>query len=390
MKVFNLVFIVILVGVGAYTITKISNDEPKITYFTQKPENSLGLPELEELKRKPASIEKVALGRKLFMDRRLSHNNTISCAMCHVPEQGFTVNELATAVGIEGRTNRRNAPTIFNVGFYENLFHDGRETSLENQILGPILSFNEMGNPSVGFVLNKISTYQEYQELFDKVYGGPVNLERLLDALASYERSLISGNSKFDKWYYGNNKDLFNESESRGFNLFTGKAKCVSCHSIDKKSALFTDQKFHNTGIGWSRNNEVVNKVYKSKTFPVTLAPGVIIEIEQDHFDETSEQPPNDVGRFEITENPNDSWFYKTPSLRNISITAPYMHNGSLSTLHEVVEFYNKGGEENPYKDKLLTPLNLSKEEKDDLQAFLKTLTGSNVSKLSKEARDSN
>lgn len=389
MKVISLVylFIVLLFVFIFYKTTEFNKLDSKTNQAISS-DNSLGLPDLKILEDTTTSEAKVALGRKLFMDRRLSHNNTISCAMCHVPEQGFTVNELATAVGIEGKTNRRNSPTLLNVAYYKFLFHDGRETSLENQVLGPMLNTNEMGNPSIGFVIDKINTFSDYEGKFEEAYGGSVNLGRLIDALATYERTLISGNSKFDKWHYGNKKMLFNEAETRGFNLFIGKAKCVTCHSVGGKSALFTDQNFHNTGIGWTRNNEVANKVYKSKTFSVTLAPGVVVQVDQNHFDETSESPPNDVGRFEITENPNDSWLYKTPSLRNIAITAPYMHNGSLATLDDVVEFYNNGGEDNPYKDKLITPLHLSNEEKSSLVSFLKTLTGSNVNQLAKEARD--
>lgn len=348
----------------------------------------LGLPDVQHPPDNPPTKEKIALGRKLFMDRRLSHNNTISCAMCHVPEQGFTVNEIATAVGIEGRTNRRNAPTIFNVGYLKTLFHDGREYSLENQVVGPLVSFNEMGNPSIGHAIEKIHKLPDYNGMFEQVFGGPANLERLTQAIAAYERTLVSGNSKFDQWYYGKNEKALNQTEINGFKLFMGKAKCVTCHSVTDKAAIFTDQSFHNTGIGWARNNMVVNKVFESKTFPVTLAPGVIVQVAQDHFDKASEVPQNDVGRFEVTENPKDSWVYKTPSIRNVALTAPYMHDGSLSTLDEVVEFYNKGGEDNPFKDPLLQPLSLSAEEKKALVSFMKALTGSNVKRLEQEARD--
>jgi cytochrome c peroxidase len=349
--------------------------------------DQLGLPEMQHPPDNPPTKEKIALGRKLFMDRRLSHNNTISCAMCHVPEQAFTVNEIATAVGIEGRTNRRNSPTILNVGYLKTLFHDGREYSLENQVLGPLLSFNEMGNPSVGHVIEKIHKLPDYNGMFEEVFGGPANLEHLNQAIAAYERTLVSGNSKFDQWYYGKNEKALNQTEINGFKIFMGKARCVTCHSVTDKAAIFTDQSFHNTGIGWARNNMVVNKAFKSKTFPVTLAPGVVVHVAQDHFDKASEVPQNDVGRFEITENPKDSWAYRTPNIRNVALTAPYMHDGSLLTLEDVVEFYNKGGEDNPFKDPLLQPLGLSVDEKKALVSFMKALTGSNVKQLEKEAR---
>lgn len=366
--------------------------KPERTYEPYPKEDALGLPKMMIPEDNPLTAEKVALGRKLFMDRRLSHNNTISCAMCHVPEQGFAVNELGTAVGLEGRTNKRNAPTIFNVGYYKHLFHDGREFSLENQIIGPMLAENEMGNPSIGFVIQKINSFPDYEGLFEQAFDGKqANLERVSLAIASYERTLVSGNSKFDQWYYGKNAEALNQSEINGFRLFSGKANCISCHTVTKESALFTDQSFHNTGAGWTRNNKVLGKLVDreitKQTYPVALAPGITVEVANDHFDKASEIPKNDVGRFEVTNNPDDSWFYKTPSLRNIALTNPYMHDGSLPTLESVVNFYNAGGEDNPYKDRRLVPLGLTHEEKADLVAFLNALTGSNAKRLEIEAR---
>jgi cytochrome c peroxidase len=391
MRVRNVLFIfsALIIAVALYMAYKKSG----IGYEPYPKGDALGLPAMIIPENNPLTAEKVALGRKLFMDRRLSHNNTISCAMCHVPEQGFVVNEIATAVGLEGRTNKRNAPTIFNVGYYKHLFHDGREFSLENQIIGPLLAENEMGNPSIGFVIEKIDSFPDYQGLFEQAFDGQkANLERVSLAIASYERTMVSGNSKFDQWYFGKNKAALNEREINGFRLFSGKANCISCHTVNKESALFTDQSFHNTGAGWNRNNKVLSSLVKKEvskqTFPVSLAPGITVEVANDHFDKASEVPKNDVGRFEVTSNPNDSWLYKTPSLRNIQLTAPYMHDGSLRTLDNVVDFYNVGGEDNPYKDQRLVPLGLTQDEKADLVAFMKALTGSNVKRLEKEARD--
>ena len=391
MRVRNILFIfsALIIAVALYMAYKKSG----IGYEPYPKGDALGLPAMIIPENNPLTAEKVALGRKLFMDRRLSHNNTISCAMCHVPEQGFVVNEIATAVGLEGRTNKRNAPTIFNVGYYKHLFHDGREFSLENQIIGPLLAENEMGNPSIGFVIEKIDSFPDYQGLFEQAFDGQkANLERVSLAIASYERTMVSGNSKFDQWYFGKNKAALNEREINGFRLFSGKANCISCHTVNKESALFTDQSFHNTGAGWNRNNKVLSSLVKKEvskqTFPVSLAPGITVEVANDHFDKASEVPKNDVGRFEVTSNPNDSWLYKTPSLRNIQLTAPYMHDGSLRTLDNVVDFYNVGGEDNPYKDQRLVPLGLTQDEKADLVAFMKALTGSNVKRLEKEARD--
>ena len=385
-------FILILIVAVLYKAVEMLNKSGD-THEPFSKEDALGLPAMTIPEDNPLTAEKVALGRKLFMDRRLSQNNTISCAMCHVPEQGFVVNEIATAVGLEGRTNKRNAPTIFNVGYYKHLFHDGREFSLENQIIGPLLAENEMGNPSIGFVIEKINSFPDYQGLFEEAFDGQkANLERVSLAIASYERTMVSGNSRFDQWYFGKNKTALNEREINGFRLFSGKANCISCHAVNKESALFTDQSFHNTGAGWSRNNKVlsslVTKEASKQTFPVSLAPGVTVEVANDHFDKASEVPKNDVGRFEVTSNPDDSWLYKTPSLRNVQLTAPYMHDGSLRTLENVVDFYNVGGEDNPYKDPRMVPLGLTQAEKADLVAFMNALTGSNVKRLEKEARE--
>jgi cytochrome c peroxidase len=355
--------------------------------FSNTNTEQLGLPKMQYPSDNQPSKQKIVLGRKLFMDRRLSHNNTISCAMCHVPEQGFTVNEIATAVGIEGRTHRRNSPTIFNVGYLGALFHDGRESSLENQAIGPFLAFNEMGNPSIGHIIEKIKTLDDYNGMFEEAFGAEVSLDRVTKAIATYERSLVAGNSKFDRWNYGKDKKALNQIEINGFNIFMNKGRCVSCHSINEKDAIFTDQLFHNTGIGWSRNNRVVNNLYEKNTFTVRLAPGVEVQVANDQVDSAAEKPQNDVGRFEITEDPKDSWAYLTPTLRNVTLTAPYMHDGSLSTLEDVVDFYNKGGEDNPLKDAILKPLGLNEVEKHALVAFLKTLTGSNVKQLEVDAR---
>jgi cytochrome c peroxidase len=384
-KLFSVIFFIYLI----YSIADYRNEFSISHLFTKgyALETPLGLPDMNHPIDNMPTAEKIALGRKLFMDRRLSHNNTISCGMCHVPEQGFTSNELATAVGIEGRSHRRNSPTIFNVGYYQFLFHDGREFTLENQVIGPMLAFNEMGNPSIGHVIEKIRNLNDYSGLFEEAFGGGVTLERLSQAIASYERFLVSGNSKFDQWHYGEDKNALNQEEINGFEIFIGKGGCVTCHTINDKTALFTDQSFHNTGIGWARNNKVIKKEYDSETFPVQLAPGVIVHVKHDYLETSSEKPQNDVGRFEITEDPKDSWKYKTPSLRNLTVTAPYMHDGSLATLEEVVSFYNKGGEDNPDKDSLLKPLGLSAKEQFSLVAFLKSLTGDNIKQLEQEAR---
>jgi cytochrome c peroxidase len=341
----------------------------------------LGLPPLVIPASNPLTQEKIDLGRRLFMDRRLSHNNVMSCGMCHVPEQGFTSHELGAAIGVEGRSHRRNSPAIFNVGYQHSLFHDGREPHLEDQIWGPLLSRNEMDMPSIGYVVEKVRQLPEYKGLFEAAFNGSVNAERLGQALASYERTFVSGNSRFDRWYYGGEKNALDASEQRGFQIFMGKGRCVACHVVGEKSALFTDHKFHNTGIGWERT-----MFPERQTYRVQLAPEVFVDVNVKHL-KSFEQPLPDVGRYEVTLNPKDSWAYKTPMLRNVALTFPYMHDGSLSTLEEVVDFYDKGGIDNPEKSPLLVRLDLTPEEKKSLVAFMKSLTGDNIAALTRDAR---
>ena len=337
----------------------------------------LGLPALGEDALKSLNTDKILLGQKLFFDRRLSLNNTFSCAMCHIPEQGFTSNEMATAVGVEGRTVRRNAPSLFNVAYNTRLFHDGRDTQLEEQIWSPLLAVNEMSNPSVGAVLDKLRSLPDYQGRFEAVYASQPSMSNLGDALAAYQRTLLSADSPFDRWYFAKQTQALSVEAQQGFRLFTGKANCVACHQLGEKSALFTDNQLHNTGIGYRESLGL-----RSAKQRVEVAKGVFVEVDRQIIDQVSEKPPQDLGLYEITQNPADRWKYKTPSLRNATLTAPYMHNGSLSSLAEVVAFYNQGGIANPNLSPLIKPLNLSAEEQGYLVAFLQSLTGSNVAEL--------
>jgi cytochrome c peroxidase len=344
----------------------------------------LGLPEVPFPEDNSPSVAKIQLGRKLFFDRRLSHNNTLSCAMCHVPEQGFTVNELATAVGREGKSLRRNAPTLLNVAFLVPLFHDGRETNLETQVLGPLLAADEMGNPSVGYLIKKIKRFDDYRKLFERAFGRGVGIETIGQALATYQRTLISAHSPFDRWYYGKESEALTTKEKEGFSLFVGKAACVNCHLLNKEYTLFTDNDFHNTGLGWYNS---MMKPATEQSISVQLAPGVFASVNRKVVESVGLPKPNDLGRYEVTLDPSDRWRYKTPTLRNIALTAPYMHDGSLSTLHDVVMFYNQGGHPHENLDPLITPLHLNEEEIEALVAFLNTLTGDNIQELIQDAR---
>lgn len=341
----------------------------------------LGLPAVPVPGNNLVTAEKIALGRKLFFDRRLSLNNTFSCAMCHIPEQGFSSNEMATAVGIEGRSVRRNSPTIYNIAYAPLLFHDGRENSLEQQVWSPLLAHNEMGNPSIGYVIDKIKSLSDYAGLFESAFGRKPGMETIGQAIASYERSLNSADSPFDRWYYAGQKNALSPAAQRGFKLFTGKAGCNSCHTVNKTQALFSDYLLHNTGIGYRES--MLKTPAKQK---IQLAPGVFAKVDSDTIKSVSETRINDLGYYEISQNPQDRWKYKTPSLRNIALTAPYMHNGSLSTLEDVVRFYNQGGVANENLDPLINPLHLTQNEINELVELLQSLTGSNSTELVADA----
>jgi cytochrome c peroxidase len=333
----------------------------------------LGLPPLPVPEGNPLSREKIQLGRKLFFDRRLSLNGTQSCAMCHIPEQGFTNNELATAVGLEGRDVGRNAPTLYNVAYRTRMFHDARESTLEQQAWQPIVNPREMATPSIGWALGLIRALPDYDGLFEAAFDGSgANMSTVAQALASYQRTLLAANSPFDRWYYGGEEDAIDASAKRGFELFTGRGSCSSCHLVGEDHALFTDDAVHNTGAGYAR-------AMGEEPGPrrVALAPGVFGEVSPEKLAMVSDpDADNDLGRYEVTRDVADRWSFTTPTLRNVALTAPYMHDGSLLTLEEVVAFYNRGGVPNPLQDPRIRPLGLSAQDEADLLAFLESLTG--------------
>jgi cytochrome c peroxidase len=340
----------------------------------------LGLPPIPVPENDQPTAAKIALGRKLFYDRRLSRNATFSCAMCHVPTQGFTSNEMATAVGIEGRTVRRNAPTIYNVAYAVHLFHDARESRLEQQVWGPLLAVNEMGNPSVGFVIDRILESADYDGLFEAAFEGRrAGMETIGMALAAYERTLVSGGSPFDRWRYGGDETAVSPEAKHGFEVFTGKGGCAACHLVGEPYALFTDQSLHDTGVGYRDPHDPAPARPRMQ-----VAPGEFVEL---HPDAGALPAPNaDLGRYEITEDPADRWKFKTPTLRNVALTAPYMHDGSLQTLAAVVDYYDGGGRPHDGLDPRVRRLGLSAEEKAALVRFLESLSGENVQMLVADA----
>jgi cytochrome c peroxidase len=334
----------------------------------------LGLPALPRNIIEQVDRNKIELGRKLFFDRRLSHNKTMSCAMCHIPEQGFSSNEVSRPIGFEGRAVKRNAPTILNIAFAKRLFWDARENQLAQQVWSPLLAANEMNNASIGAVIEVIKADPEYLLLFENAFHQAPDMLNIGQAIAQYERSLIAANSRFDQWLYGKIESALSQQEIAGYLLFIGKASCSTCHTINRSDALFTDQKLHNTGLGYT------NSMTKSSdTVTVQLAPGVTTQVKQSVIQSVGGIKENDLGRYEVTTKPSDRWKFYTPSLRNVFLTAPYMHYGSFKRLEDVVAFYNDGGVKHELLSPLIRRLRLSKLEQQQIVSFLKTLTGSNV-----------
>lgn len=276
----------------------------------------------------PMSEEKIALGKQLYFDPRLSVDNTISCASCHDPAKGWSNGE-QFATGIKGQKGGRNSPTVLNAAYNRFQFWDGRSGSLEEQALGPIQNPIEMGE-NIDNVVKKLNAIEGYKQQFQKVFGTDATADGIAKAIAAYERTVLTGNAPYDKFKAGDESAL-SESAHRGMKLFFGKASCSSCHT----GSNFTDNAFHNIGVG------------------------------------TEAETP-DIGRAELSKLSGDTGSFKTAGLRDIARSAPYMHDGSLKTLEEVVDYYNKGGVPNNHLDEEIFPLKLTDEEKRDLVTFLK------------------
>jgi len=288
----------------------------------------LGLKAMRIPKDNPLSKAKIRLGKQLYFDARLSGDNTISCASCHDPKKGWS-NGSAFATGVRGQVGGRSAPTIINSGYQYFQFWDGRAQHVEGQALGPIQNPIEM-DLTLEQLVAKINKIDGYQSQFQIVFGTNVTSEGIAKAIGAFERTVLSGNAPYDRFKKGD-KTALSDAAERGRQVFFNKAKCSSCHS----GSNFTDGGFHNVGIGMK-----------------------------------SAEP--DVGRFSETKLEGDRGSFKTPTLREIARTAPYMHNGSLKTLEDVVDFYNKGAIDNPQLDEEIFPLKLTDQQKADLVTFLK------------------
>jgi cytochrome c peroxidase len=281
----------------------------------------------------PQSAAKIALGRRLFRDASLSRDESISCATCHDARHAFADGRVH-ARGIGGAEGERNTPAIFNRGYGISFFWDGRAGSLEQQVLQPILNPREMGM-SADLLAARLRDNPDYAHAFRSVFGRAPDTADLARALASYLRSVRSGDSRFDRHLAGRMGSLTAE-EQAGLNLFMSKANCWTCHA----GSNFSDERFHNTGVAW-REGRVA-----------------------------------DAGRSAISGDARDRGAFKTPTLREVARTAPYMHDGSLATLEDVLDYYDRGGNQNPGLDPGIRPLHLRPEEKQALVAFLKCLSG--------------
>ncbi len=282
----------------------------------------------------PMTNEKIELGRLLFFDKRLSQDNTIACANCHLAKFGFTDGK-PVSTGIRGQKGGRSAPASINRVFSSAQFWDGRAATLEAQSVGPFTNPIEHGFANYDVMMAKMMKIAGYRELFKEVFGEDISIDNVGKAIASFQRTVLSGNSPADRFDQGQEAEAIPAEAQHGLILFRDKARCTKCHS----GFNFTDEKFHNLGLGWDDN-----KV--------------------------------DLGRYMVTKNAEDIGAFKTPTLREIARSAPYTHDGRFKTLEEVVNFYNKGGVKNPHQDPLILPLELTDEEKRDLVQFLHTLNG--------------
>ncbi|MDP2903311.1 MAG: cytochrome c peroxidase [Methylovulum sp.] len=350
--------------------------------------NLLGLPPVPVPANNPQTPAKIALGDKLFHDKRFSIDGTISCASCHDAGKGFTDN-LPVSVGHHGLTGTRNAPTIINAAFHKSQFWDGREPDLEGQSRQPFVNPVEAGLPNHQPILDIARKDPEYQAAFVEVFkvsGQQLTLDHVAKAIASFERSIVAGNSPFDRYYFKGDKTALTGQQQRGFQVFLAQGRCVSCHTIEQDHALFTDSRFHNIGIGINAIQQDVPRL--AQAFLEAKAHGG--DVDQMVL---TDKKSSELGRFAVTDGFNDLGAFKTPTLRNIALTAPYMHDGSLKTLKEVVAHYNNGGvtpadvQVNAFLSGGIRPLNLTDAQIDDLTAFMEALTSGQYA-TSKPATD--
>ncbi|MGB7731448.1 MAG: cytochrome c peroxidase [Candidatus Acidiferrum sp.] len=303
----------------------------------------LGLPPVPIPADNPPTEDTIALGRRLYYDPALSVDSTISCASCHAPQFAFSDNR-PVSEGVGQKTGTRHAPTVINSAYYTLQFWDGRAPSLEEQAKGPIANPVEMAH-SLDGVVNRLQANPQYQDLFKKAWGtNQITIDMVAKSIASFERTVIAGDSPFDRFYYGHDSKAMSPEAQRGLKIFISakKGNCAVCHTIGSDYSLFTDNKFHNLGVGADTRGEL-----------------------------------NDLGRYAITKADADMGCFKTPSLRNLANRGRYMHDGSFPSVKDALAHYIGGGNWNPHLDKEIHSLDrLSFDERDDLLEFLDALNG--------------
>lgn len=309
---------------------------------------------------------RVALGRALYFDTRLSADGTVACATCHDVTRGFT-DRRPVSEGIGEKLGRRNAPTTMNAMLFTEQFLDGRARNVEHQAGMPVLNPIEMGNETEAQVVERLSAVPEYAEMFQEAWGRSLNYEDMRASIGAFERTLVFLDGPFDRFLAGDESAL-SDAAKRGHELFLGKARCVSCHPINSASPLGTDNNYHNIGVA-----------ARDKDFEA-LAAQALARLREDSSEQALDElalatDMSELGRFMITRNRADIGAFKTEQLRNVGITAPYMHDGSLTTLWDVMDHYNKGGEDSPWLDGGIEALALTEEEIGDVVAFMFALT---------------
>ena len=307
----------------------------------------------------PQTPEKTELGKKLFFDRRLSGDGTMSCATCHIPDLAFTDGQ-EISLSYPTTKNWRNTPTLINIAFFKNLFHDGRVTSLEDQALFPVMSSFEM-NLNLDYLEEKLRVVPEYADSFKKVFGGYITRERVAMAIAAFERTLVSVNTPIDRYLRGDRSALSADA-TKGYEIFTGKGKCIECHF----GVNLSDDKFHALNIPENPEHQKDPRITATRRFVAKVY----------HYDDYANLN-EDPGRYLITKDKKDWKAFRTPTLREVAKTGPYMHNGIFASLDEVIEFFNRGGGQG---NNALNTLGLSTNEKRYLKVFLvEALSGAEV-----------
>lgn len=307
---------------------------------------------------------RVGLGRMLFFDRRLSRDRTLSCASCHDPKHGFA-EPRPRSIGINGQLAARNAPTVMNAGLQRSFFWDGRNKTLEEQAGGPILNQTEMGMPDRASVVARIREVEEYVALFELAYERAPTFVDITRALAAFQRTLVFVDSPFDSYREGD-QDAISEDAQQGFKLFN--QHCSSCHPVNIRSPLLSDGNFHNVGIGFAQHD---HQKLGREGFARLRAAKKDATIDQDAIIGQY----GELGRALITKLEYQVGAFRSAPLRNVALTAPYMHDGSLVTLWDVVAHYNDGGTPNTWQDPQITKLNLTDKQIDQVVAFLFSLT---------------